>query len=800
MTVPVPHPFDELLDAVDGDPRLVHVERFAPRPARFADPEPPVADQVLAAVGVERLWTHQAEAVTRLRRGESVVITTATASGKSVCYQVPIAESVLAGGGDASATALLVFPTKALAQDQLRTFTSMDLPGLVAGTYDGDCSPEERRFVRASANVVLTNPEMLHIGILPRHEHWATFLRNLRFVVIDELHVLRGVFGSHVAHVLRRLRRLCDLYGASPTFVFTSATIGAPATLASALCGVPVHEVTDDGSPRGERLFALWNPTALEVVPPVAGGEDAAATVEHDVAPDVADDVDPAAGSWPVTTRARSASRDAALLTGMLVTQGRRTLAFCRGRRGTELLAAEIQRRLPPGFSGAVEPYRGGLLTSERRAVERALFEGRLRAVVATTALELGVDVGGLDAVVMNGFPGTSASMWQQAGRAGRGAQPSVAVLVAGDDQLDQWLMAHPDQVFTRPPEPAVINPANPFVLTDQMACAAHELPLTADDHRWWPGLLDEAVRLLVLDDEIKIRPRHRLRPTGPVAVWAGRGVPAIRVGLRSGGGREVRITTLDGDLVGTVDASRAPRQVHPGAVYLHRGRPWRVLTLDLTDGEAVVEPAADGEHTRPRTLTDITILGVDRQEPLADVDGPELAIGSVSVRSQVVAFQRIETRTGRLLGTMELDLPEQHLDTRAFWFTVPPSVSIAAGVDAAGLPGALHAAEHAAIGMLPLFAICDRSDVGGVSTALHAGTGLPTVFIHDAHPGGAGLAELAHARSIELLGATAEVIGRCGCADGCPSCVQSPKCGNGNEPLHKAGALRLLGAVLAHT
>jgi DEAD/DEAH box helicase domain-containing protein len=830
MTTAV-HPFTTLLDAVDGDPRLIHVERFDPRPPRFATTDPPVDGKVLDAVGVQRLWVHQAEAVTRLRAGESIVVTTATASGKSVCYQVPIAESVLADNG---ATALLVFPTKALAQDQLRTFTGMQLPGLVAGTYDGDCSPEQRRFVRANANVVLTNPEMLHIGILPRHEQWASYLRNLRFVVIDELHVLRGVFGSHVAHVLRRLRRLCDHYGASPTFVFTSATIGSPAALASALCGAPVCEVSEDGSPRGERLFALWNPSALDVAPgegtssggpghgdapgdnSVAddpGGDDPGGDDPDGDDPDgddpggddpdealVDEEVDPAAGVWPVTTRTRSAARDAAMLTGMLITQGRRTLAFCRGRRGTELLAAEVQRRLPASMDGAVEPYRGGLLASERRAVERALFDGDLRAVVATTALELGVDVGGLDAVVMNGFPGTTASMWQQAGRAGRGTQPAIAMLVAGDDQLDQWLMAHPEQVFTRPPEPAVINPANPFVLTDQMACAAHELPLSADDHRWWPGLLDEAVRLLVLDDEVRIRPRHRSRPDGPVAVWAGRGLPAIRVGLRSGGGREVRITTLDGDLVGTVDASRAPRQVHPGAIYLHRGRPWRVLNLDLADGEAVVEPAPDGEHTRPRTLTDITILSVDREEPLGTADGPHLAMGSVSVRSQVVAYQRIETRTGRLLATRELDLPEQHLDTRAFWFTVPPAVTDAAGIDASDLPGALHAAEHAAIGMLPLFAICDRSDVGGVSTALHADSGLPTVFIHDAHPGGAGLAELAHARAVELLGATAEVIGRCGCADGCPSCVQSPKCGNGNEPLHKAGALQLLGAVLSHT
>jgi DEAD/DEAH box helicase domain-containing protein len=354
--------------------------------------------------------------------------------------------------------------------------------------------------------------------------------------------------------------------------------------------------------------------------------------------------------------------------------------------------------------------------------------------------------------------------------------------------------MNHPDQVFARPPEPAVINAANPYVLTDQLACASYELPLAADDHRWWPDMLDEAVRLLVLDDAVRIRPRHRSRPAGPVAVWAGRGLPAIGVGLRSSGGREVRITTADGTLIGTVDASRAPRQVHPGAIYLHRGRPWRVASLDLDDGEAVVEPATDGEHTRARTTTDISVQSIDRSTALGSV---ELAVGAVSVRTQVVGYQRIETRTGRMLANEPLEIPAQHLDTRAFWFTVPHQVCSTAGVDAASLPGSLHAAEHAAIGMLPLFAICDRSDVGGVSTALHADTGLPSVFIHDAHPGGAGLAELAYDRAVELLGATAEVIEACDCTAGCPSCVQSPKCGNGNEPLDKAGALALLEAVL---
>jgi DEAD/DEAH box helicase domain-containing protein len=368
-------------------------------------------------------------------------------------------------------------------------------------------------------------------------------------------------------------------------------------------------------------------------------------------------------------------------------------------------------------------------------------------------------------------------------------------VLVAGEDQLDQWLMANPDQVFTRPPEPAVINPANPYVLGDQIACAAYELPLTPADHRYWGGLVDEGVRLGVLDGNLRIRPRHRLHPDGPVAVWSGPGQPAPGVGLRSHGGPEVRIVTAAGDLVGTVDAGRATRQVHPGAVYLHQGEPWRVATLDLDHREAVVEPTGATEHTRPRTETDIAITDVDNHGHL----GPAgLWLGRVSVRSRVVGYQRIETRSGRVLANEGLDLPAHELDTTAVWFTFPDTVWRAAGITPPQLPGALHALEHTTIGILPLFAICDRSDVGGVSTAMHAGTQMASVFIHDAHPGGAGLADLAFARASELIAAAADVIASCGCALACPSCVQSPKCGNGNEPLDKAGALALARALLA--
>jgi DEAD/DEAH box helicase domain-containing protein len=759
-------PVEEVLARLAGDPRLVHVERLPARDARFADLERPLPDSVWPCFGVPRLWSHQAEAVDAVRAGRSVAIATGTASGKSLCYQAPIAEAV--AEGLRPATALLVFPTKALAHDQLRALAAMDVPRLVATAYDGDCTPDQRSWARTHANVVLTNPEMLHVGILPHHERWATFLLRLRYVVVDELHTLRGVFGTHVAHLLRRLRRLCALYGSDPTFVFSSATIGEPARLAEALCGKPVHPITDDGSPCGPRTFVLWNPAAVTERPD--GGADA-----------------------PGDRRPASANRETARLTAELVAAGHRTITFCRSRKGTELVAADVRRRLPPELARLVRPYRAGYLGAERREIEGELFAGSLRGVVATTALELGVDIGGLDACVLNGFPGTIASLWQQVGRAGREGRPSTAVLVAGDDQLDQWLMAHPHEVFSRPPEPAVINPDNPFVVEPHLACAAYERPLRHHDERWWPGQLDDGVRRLVLADRLRLRPTRR--SDGPLAVWAGTGWPAHGTGLRSGGGDEFRIATAQGTIVGTCDGGRAFRVVHPGAVYLHQGRSWRVVELDLDDRAALVEPCDGGEYTQPRTEVAITILDDDRHRRVGAL---ELSLGSVQVRSRVTGYRRFDAFTGELVGGDDLFLPATELVTRAFWYTVEPERLAAAGIVPRAVPGTLHAVEHAAIGMLPLFAICDRWDVGGVSTPFQAETGLPTVVIYDGYPGGAGVAELGYDAADRHLHATLEVIAGCPCRDGCPSCVQSPKCGNGNEPLDKHGAVTLLDAVLA--
>ncbi|MGZ6967540.1 MAG: DEAD/DEAH box helicase [Acidimicrobiia bacterium] len=727
-----------------------------PRTAELARPLHPEVVERLAARGIDRLWTHQAAAIDALDAGRNIVIATGTASGKSLCYQLPILDSVVREEPD---TALLMFPTKALAQDQLRSLRSWLVPGLNAVTYDGDTAPDDRAWARKHANVLLTNPEMLHQGILPSHRRWATFLMRLRLIVVDELHSLRGIFGSNVAHVLRRLQRVCAHYGSSPSFCFASATIGNPAELAHALCGQPVTAIDDDGSPQSERCFGLWQRPLLD---------------EH-------------------TGRRSGANAETAELLARFVRAGRPTLAFTRSRRGAELVAAQAKHRLQvddPERADRVAAYRAGYLPEERRELERRLGNGSLLGIAATNALELGIDVGGLDAVVLNGFPGTLASMRQQVGRAGRTTRRAAAVLVAGDDQLDQWYAAHPEELFGRTPEAAVVNPSNPYVLQPQVACAAHELPLEPSDEAWFGPGLDDAVRELVLDEKLK--------PRAGRMYWAGREPPAPRVGLRTGSSVEFRLVGRDDDgderLIGTVDSSRVFHVAHPGALYLHQGRQWRVERLDLEDHLAWLEPADDAdEYTQTREDTDI---GITRADERVACGAGWAHLGSVDVTNTILAFQRKRASTNATIEVVPLDLPPRTLPTRACWYTLSDAELAAAGIEPHQVLGAVHAAEHALIGLLPLFAICDRWDVGGVSMALHPATLGPTIFVYDGYPGGAGIAELAFAGLERHISAAAELVAHCPCEGGCPSCVQSPKCGNWNEYLDKDAARRLLVAL----
>jgi DEAD/DEAH box helicase domain-containing protein len=689
---------------------------------------------------------------------KNAVIATGTASGKSLAYLAPVLSALLDGmeaPNGRGATALYLAPTKALAADQLRRVKELDT-GVRAAVYDGDTPFEEREWVRQYAAYVLTNPDMLHRGILPAHPRWATLLRTLRYVVVDECHTYRGVFGSHVAQVLRRLRRLCARYGADPVFLLASATVAEPAASAGRLTGLPVAEVTEDHSPHGEMVFALWEPPLTEMV-----GEQGA----------------------PVR---RSAVAETAELLGELAGGGTRTVAFVRSRRGAELVSILAQDRLSDrgGPAGRIAAYRGGYLADERRALERALQSGRLLGLASNSALELGIDVSGLDAVLLAGYPGTRASLWQQAGRAGRAGQGALAVLVARDDPLDTYLVHHPDALLRRPVEATVLDPGNPYVQAPHLCAAAAELPLSGADLAGFGDGATAVAEALVAEG--------MLRRRGDRLYWTRRG-PAG--GLRGTSGQVIRIVEeATGRLVGTVDEPSAQLLVHTGAVYLHQAETYLVTGLDLAGRVALVVPGDPGYATSAREVTAIEVTaGLGH----AELGGAAVHFGDVDVVRQVVSFTRRDPETGRSLGEVPLELPPRALRTRAVWWTLaaPERAALAArGVD---LPGAAHAAEHTAIGLLPLFAACDRWDIGGVSADMHPATGMLTVFVYDGHEGGAGFAERGFAVARDWLAATAEAIASCECQAGCPSCIQSPKCGSGNEPLSKDGALRLLRTAL---
>ncbi|MFE1806651.1 DEAD/DEAH box helicase [Streptomyces sp. NPDC059533] len=750
--------------------RITHTEHLPPREGRHAVWPDRIRTDVVAAIratGIEHPWEHQAAAAEHALDGESVVVATGTASGKSLAYLAPLL-SALADGAEApngrGATALYLAPTKALAADQRRAVRELAAPlgnAVRPAVYDGDTPVEEREWVRQYANYVLTNPDMLHRGILPAHPRWSSFLRALRYVVIDECHTYRGVFGSHVAQVLRRLRRLCARYGSEPVFLLASATSSDPATAASRLTGVPVIEITDDASPRGEVVFALWEPPLLTEL----RGEKGA----------------------PVR---RTATAETADLLTDLVVQGVRTVAFVRSRRGAELISVIAKERLTDvdrSLPRRVAAYRGGYLPEERRALERALHSGELLGLAATTALELGVDVSGLDAVLITGYPGTRASLWQQAGRAGRSGQGALAVLIARDDPLDTYLVHHPEALFRQPVEATVLDPDNPYVLAPHLCAAAAELPLTEPDLELFGPATGELLPQL---EAAKL-----LRRRATAWHWTRRERASDLTDIRGGGGRPVQIVEAStGRLLGTVDESAAHTAVHDGAVHLHQGRTYLVKHLDLEDSAALVEEADPPFSTTARDTTSISVLETETEVPWGS---GRLCYGSVEVTNQVVSYLRRKLITGEVLGEAKLDLPPRTLRTRAVWWTVTEDQLDGARINPEILGGALHAAEHASIGLLPLFATCDRWDIGGVSVPLHPDTLLPTVFVYDGHPGGAGFAERAFHTARAWLTATRDAIAACECEAGCPSCIQSPKCGNGNDPLHKRGAIRLLTRLL---
>ncbi len=719
-------------------------------PARAGRLEPlpadlhPLVESTLRRHEIDGLFSHQAEAWEAAARGENVIVTTGTASGKSLAFTLPVLDAI---AREPASRAIVIYPTKALAQDQARWLASLGLKGLRPAIYDGDTEIERRGQIRSWANVILTNPDMLHIGILPNHDRWGDVLHNLRYVIVDEAHVYRGVFGSHVGNVLRRLRRLAGVYGAEPQFLLASATIANAGEHARALTGAPVTVVDVDTSPRPERDIALWNPALL----------------------------DPELG-----LRASSLG-EASLLMADLVSRGLRTICFAKSRKAAELIHRFTSERVDSATAGRLAPYRAGYTPAQRRDLERRLVDGELLGVSATDALELGIDIGQLDCAISVGFPGTVASLRQQWGRAGRRGR-GLAVLVASEDALDQFFMREPDALLSRSVEATRLDHANPRILDPHVYSAAYEGPLSdTDAATLGPEALERAAVL----------PELERTPAG--FVWKGRDSPAARVSLRSGDRESFTIVDgTTGTIIGLVERSRAFGSVHEGAVYLHLGEQYLVQELDIPRRTAVVEPARVDWYTQVKKDTQTAI---EQTEKARSVAGVELEFGRVSVTEQVIAYQRKAIRDGSTLDVVPLILPEVTFETEAVWFA--PGEWLLEGLETMpALLGALHAAEHALISLLPLWAMCDRWDIGGLSTNLHFQTGLPTVFVYDGHAGGVGITERGFESFAGWVADTARLVRGCPCTAGCPSCVQSPKCGNLNEMLDKEAAATLLGRM----
>ena len=752
-----------------GEHPLRHVAELPARRGRQRPWPTWVEPDVLAAFadrGISSPWAHQVQAADLAHAGRHVVVSTGTASGKSLAYQLPILNALAT---DPRARALYISPTKALGHDQLRAAHTLTaaIPrlGNVAPTaYDGDSPTEVRRFARERSRWIFSNPDMVHLSLLRNHARWAVFLRGLRYLVVDECHYYRGVFGSNVAMVLRRLLRLCERYSAHPTVIFASATTAAPGATATELIGQTVEEITEDASPQGARTVALWEPALRSDLT----GENGA----------------------PVR---RSAGSEAARVMADLIAEGARILTFVRSRRGAELTALAARARLAdiaPELTETVASYRAGYLPEDRNALERALLDGQLRGLATTNALELGIDIAGLDAVVLAGFPGTVTSFWQQAGRSGRRGQGALVVLVARDDPLDTYLVHNPAALLDKPIERVVIDPANPYILGPQLLCAATELPVDDAEVR---TLGAEYVAEKLVDDGLLRRRSGKYYPAPGINPH-----PAVDIRGPTGG----QIVIVEGDtgrLLGTAGAGQAAASVHPGAVYLHQGESYVVDALDFDEGMAFVHGEDPGYATFARELTDIAVTGVGERRVFGPVT---LGLVPVSVTNRIVGYLR-RRLTGEVIDFIELDMPPHTLATTAMMCTITPEALHRNGIDLLRIPGSLHAAEHAAIGLLPLVASCDRGDIGGLSTAVgpestREADGLPSVFVYDGYPGGAGFAEQGFRQANTWLGATVAAIEACECPSGCPSCVQSPKCGNGNEPLDKAGAVQVLRLVLA--
>ena len=727
----------ESLPAEIADHRVMHAE--AAKHADGVRPWPKAVADVITRQGIGKLYTHQSRATDLVRAGRHVLAATPTASGKSLIYNLPVLERCLA---NPDTKALYLFPLKALAQDQklaLERLTAHwpEAAQVKAAIYDGDTSSYFRQKIRKNLpQVLLTNPEMLHLALLPFHENWAEFWAGLDFVVVDEVHTYRGLLGSHMAQLFTRLRRVCNHYGSDPAFVMCSATIGNPGELAENLTGLKCELVTESGAPRGKRHFVFLNPEG-------------------------------------------SPSTVAIQLLKSALARGLRTIVYCQSRRMTELISMWVKDKAGP-YKDCISAYRAGFLPEERRDIEARMERGELLAVITTSALELGIDIGGLDLCILVGYPGTVMSFMQRGGRVGRQGQESAVLFVAQEDALDQHFIREPEDFFSRPPEQAVLNPHNPVIMGRHLPCAAAELPIKTNE----PWFTDEVKNRA----EEQVQAGELLRSACGTLYYSARKRPQRHVDLRGAGSSNL-IVDPQGNVIGTIDGMRAWHETHPGAIYIHSGKTYQIDRIDEPTHTIYAVPAKTSYYTRVRSEKETLILEVKDQKRLS---GCPIYFGRLRVSEQITGYERRCTRSGRLLGITSLDAPAFVFETEGLWFSIDEELQQKTEDALIHFMGSIHALEHAGIGILPLLVMCDRNDLGGISTPMHMQVGRPAVFIYDGMPGGAGLTRAAFAKGQELMNNIYKTVAGCGCELGCPSCVHSPKCGSGNRPIDKHGALFL--------
>lgn len=739
---------NEYIDALKNSDRMGHQVAYhmelpgnQPQLDGTKKPLPKDIEKILHANGIRQLYTHQASAIDLIRDGHHVVVSTPTASGKTYIYNIPVIETYL---DDTNAKALYIFPLKALAQDQLRNLNTITKPlnpgNFTAEIYDGDTTQYHRKRIRENPpNVLLTNPEMVHLSLLAHHHNWSDFFSNLKTVVIDEIHTYRGVMGSHMSQVFRRLQRICNYYGSKPTYIFCSATIGNPSQLAHQLTGFNVEEISKNGAPKGKRHVIYFDP------------------------------VD-------------SPAQSAILLLKAALHRDLKTIVYTQSRKMTELIAMWASNKSGK-FAKRISAYRAGFLPEERRDIEAKLFNEELLAVISTSALELGIDVGGLDLCILVGYPGSLVSTWQRGGRVGRSGQDSALILIAGEDALDQYFIRNPKELIHREPESAVINPHNHVVLSKQLVCAAAELPIKTDEDIVSDSNVDEVIHQLV--DEGKL-----LKSEDGAQLYSSRKAPHRFVDLRGTGSSYTIVNTKTDEMIGEVDGFRAFKETHTGAVYLHKGNTFVVDELDLGSKTVHASEAKVDYYTRVRSNKNTEILTTDMEKT---VWGTTVYSGTVKVTEQITGYERRRIYGKSTIEIIPLDLPPLIFETEGLWFEIPPDIQNAAEKKYLHFMGGIHAMEHAAIGVFPLLVMADRNDLGGISTPFHEQLGSAAIFIYDGIPGGAGLSTQAYERAEALLEYTLNMIEQCECEQGCPSCVHSPKCGSGNRPIDKSSAIFLL-------